>query len=69
LQGNRSLASGLLGNAEICFRPESEKTTILINISNGKVKEDEMARACSTNEGRKVMLIGYWWGSQKERDH
>jgi hypothetical protein len=27
-----------------------------------------MGRACSTNEGEK-MHIGYWWGSQKVRDH
>jgi hypothetical protein len=32
------------------------------------IKEDEMCRACSTN-GEKGMHIGYWWESQKERDH
>jgi hypothetical protein len=26
------------------------------------MKEDAMGRACSTNGG-------FWWGSQKERDH
>jgi hypothetical protein len=25
-----------------------------------------MGRACSTN-GKKIMHIGYWWESQKER--
>jgi hypothetical protein len=33
-----------------------------------QIKEDEMGRACSTNGGG-GMHIGYWWGSQKERDH
>jgi hypothetical protein len=30
--------------------------------------EKEMSRACSTN-GQRVMHIGYWWESQKKRDH
>jgi hypothetical protein len=30
---------------------------------------DEMGRACSTNGGRRRMHVGYWWESQKERDH
>jgi hypothetical protein len=34
-----------------------------------QVKEDEMGRACSTKGGRRGMHIGYWWESQKERDH
>jgi hypothetical protein len=33
-----------------------------------KVKEDGMGRACSRNGGSGIH-IGYWWGSQKERDH
>jgi hypothetical protein len=32
----------------------------LLNFHN---KKDEMGGACSTNGG------GYWWESQKERDH
>jgi hypothetical protein len=35
---------------------------------NYQVKEDVMGRACSTNGGR-GMHVGYWWESQKERDH
>jgi hypothetical protein len=35
---------------------------------NDQGKEDEMDRACSTN-GEKEMHVGYWWESQKERDH
>jgi hypothetical protein len=30
---------------------------------------NEMDRAFSTNEGEKETLIGYWWESQRERDH
>jgi hypothetical protein len=33
------------------------------------VKEDEMGKECSTNTGRRGIHIGYWWESQKERDH
>jgi hypothetical protein len=29
----------------------------------------EMGRACSTNGGRSGLHIGYWWESQKERNH
>jgi hypothetical protein len=32
------------------------------------IKEDEIRRACSPN-GEKRNAIGYWWESQKERDH
>jgi hypothetical protein len=32
------------------------------------VKEDEMAGYVAQME-RRGMHIGYWWGSQKERDH
>jgi hypothetical protein len=28
-----------------------------------------MGMAFSTNGGRRGMHIGYWWGSQKVRDH
>jgi hypothetical protein len=28
-----------------------------------------MCGTCSTNGGRRGMLIGYWWESQKEREH
>jgi hypothetical protein len=28
-----------------------------------------MGRECRTNGGRRGMYIGYWWGSQKVRDH
>jgi hypothetical protein len=34
-----------------------------------QVKENEMGGACSTNVGRRGMHVGYWWDSQKERDH
>jgi hypothetical protein len=33
------------------------------------VKEDELGSVCSTNGGRKGTHIGYWWESQRERDH
>jgi hypothetical protein len=32
------------------------------------MKEDDMGRAYSTHRGR-GMHMGFWWGSQKERDH
>jgi hypothetical protein len=28
-----------------------------------------MGRASSTNWGRRGLHVGYWWESQKERDH
>jgi hypothetical protein len=31
--------------------------------------EDVIGRACSTNEGRRGMHIGFWLKGQKERDH
>jgi hypothetical protein len=34
-----------------------------------EVKEDETGSACSTNGSRREIHIGYWWESQKERDH
>jgi hypothetical protein len=37
--------------------------------SNAQVKEDEMDRACNTNGEKIGMRIGYWWESQKEKDH
>jgi hypothetical protein len=33
----------------------------------GGFKEDEVGRACSTNGGG--VHIGYWWESQKVRNH
>jgi hypothetical protein len=32
------------------------------------VKEDEMGMSCNTHE-RRGMHAGFWWKSQKERDH
>jgi hypothetical protein len=34
-----------------------------------QVKKDEMSGVCSTNGGEEEALMGYWWESQKERDH
>jgi hypothetical protein len=34
-----------------------------------QAKEDEISRACSRHGGRKGMHGGFWWESQKERDH
>jgi hypothetical protein len=34
-----------------------------------QVEEDEMGRACSTKRRRRGMHIGYWWESQKVRNH
>jgi hypothetical protein len=33
------------------------------------MKSRGMGKACSMNGGRKGMCIGYWWRSQKGRDH
>jgi hypothetical protein len=33
------------------------------------IKILEMGRECSTNCERRGILTGYWWGSQKVRDH
>jgi hypothetical protein len=35
---------------------------------NDQVKENEMGRLYSKN-GENMMHIGYWWESQKERNH
>jgi hypothetical protein len=32
------------------------------------VKEDEMGRSCGTH-GEEEMHAGFWWESQKEKDH
>jgi hypothetical protein len=33
------------------------------------VKKGEMGRACSMHVGEEGMHAGFWWESQKERDH
>jgi hypothetical protein len=33
------------------------------------LKEDEMCRACSTNELEEEFVCGIWWESQKESDY
>jgi hypothetical protein len=48
--------------------PEPISTAYFINPSHNSQVKDEKGKACSTN-GEKRNAYGYWWGSQKERDH
>jgi hypothetical protein len=64
LQGNRSLAFGLVGNAWICSRPESEKTTVLIlrMIMSRRLR----LAGHVAQMGRRGMHIGYWWKAKRK---